>query len=337
MKRATARFPLRSIGRLPALLVLGGVLAVFDCVAAPPAQYKNAETIMGIHVRRTGDAFDQRELAGKLVESWQKSCGSPSVIEQCQLFMKTPGVDPKTIEYCKGTMSKFKLYGSVDDVGKFVTDEYFVPALGWYTKIRKINVLYQGTEPCKSTVEKLETHEIYHYAPTGRTKYERKSNKAGQHSWRKTAQPYSKELAAVVKMGLDTGLASGKFTVKKTGNKTYLPGYPCEESRITLTAGEGHFDVCLRLVEMQIPAAITFARKFTAKEKTVWAETVDSFEDGIALQKSLFWPPAGEKIADELPGASPKKTKAKPANAMMKWCAAEKARSGVDPCEDDDE
>lgn len=336
MKRATSRFPLRSIGRLSALLVLGGVLAVFDCVAAPPAQYKNTEWIAGIHVRRTGDAFDQREVASKLVESRQKSCGSPFAIEQCQLAMKTPGVDPKFIEYCKGTMSKFKLHGSVDDVGRFVTDEYFVPAMGWYTKIRKINVL-QGTEPCEATVGELEIHEIHHYAPAGRTTYERKSNKAGQHFWRQTTQTYSKELAAVVKAGLDAGLASGKFAVKKTGKKTYLPGYPCEESRITLTAGENYIDVCLRPVEMQIPAAIVFARKHTYKGKTVSAEAVEVFEDGIDLQKSLFWPPADEKVTDGVPGVSPKKAKADPANATMKWCAAEKVRTGVDPCEDDDE
>jgi hypothetical protein len=336
MKRATSRFFLRSIGRLSALLVLGGVLAVFDCVAAPTAQYKNAESITGIHVRRTGDAFDLREVASKLVESRQKRCGSPFAMEQCQLAMKTPGVDPKFIQYCKGTMSKFKLHGSVDDAGKFVTDEYFVPALGWYTKIRKINVL-QGTELCEAIVGELEIHEIHHYTPAGRTKYERKSNKTGQYFWRKTTQTYSKELAAIVKAGLDAGLASDKFAVKKTGKKTYLSGYLCEESRITLAAGEDYIDVCLRPVEMQIPAAITFARKHTAKGKTVSAETVEAFEDGIDLQKSLFWPPAGEKVAGEIPGARPKKTKANPANATMKWCAAEKARTGVDPCEDDDE
>ncbi len=336
MKRAASRSPLRSIGRLSALLVLGGVLAVFDCAAAPPAKYKNTEWITGIHVRRTGDAFDQREVARKFVESLQKSCGSPSTIELCQQTMKVPGVDPKYVQRCEEMMSKFKLHGSVDDVGKFVTDEYFVPALGWHTRIRKVNV-FQGIKACEAAVGELEIREIHHYAPAGRTTYERKSNKAGQYFWRQTTQTYSKELAAVVKAGLDAGLVSGKFAVKKTGKKTYLPGYPCEERRIILAAGENYTDVCFRPVEMQIPAAIVFARKHTYKGKTILAEAVEAFEDGIDLQKSLFWPPADEKVTGGVPGVSPKKAKADPANATMKWCAAEKARTGVDPCEDDDE
>jgi hypothetical protein len=51
----------------------------------------------------------------------------------------------------------------------------------------------------------------------------------------------------------------------------------------------------------------------------------------VALSRDLFFPGRSEKVMTE------KDTRPDPNNPMNKWCAAEKARTGVDPCKDDDE
>lgn len=305
MKNPERLRPLRPAGWLWGLLAGAGACLPGDQVMGAPAGRTPVDEVPGIHVRRSGDYPDTRDSAKMLIDAARKNC---------EFRLKSP----------------FKLNGNPDRIGETVIDEYFAPTLGRSTKVVKTMMLRQ-VGGCESTVEQQEKRTIRHYRPDDYTRYERETDKnAGRH-WRQFEHEYLPGLAGMLGNAFDAAEGNRKITVSPPlGHKTYLPGRVCEVRKIDTDTGV-EFSSCIHATGLRFPSHISFASEVVGKGKTVKLETVESYADRLALSRDLFFPTPGEKVLTE------KDIRSDPNNPMNRWCAAEKARTGVDPCKDGDE
>lgn len=334
MDNTTRFFYPRFVFLLFALFVGAGVLlptdhGLIDHAVAAPANSKPTGLVHGIHVRRTGDMPEARETAKMLVNAQQAQCGSALMKQACQTTLSDPAASPKTKSRCVEMMSSFKLGGNLNNVGETVTDEYFAPPLNRSASVVKSTVLRQ-TGVCSAEVEQKEHHVITHHRPDGYTRFERKTDKQGRMQWVQFKHQYIPGLADMLKISLDTARLNGKVTVTAPlGHKTLVPGRACETRRVS--AGTVEFVSCIHATGLKFPSHVTFESEVLASGKTERVEKFVSYAHNVALSRDLFLPRRGEKVMTE------KDARSDPNNPMNRWCAAEKVRTGIDPCKGDDD
>ncbi len=317
------------VSLLFALLAGAGVLlpmdhGPIDHAAAAPANPKSNGLVHGIHVQRTGDMPEARARAKMVINAQQAQCGSALMKQACQTILSDPAASPKTKSRCVEMMSNYKLIGNLNSVGETVIDEYFAPTLNRSARVVKTNVLRQ-TGVCSAEIEQKEQHVIAHHRPDGYARYERKPDKQGQMQWVQFAHRYIPGLANMLKTSFDAAQLSGKVTVTAPlGHKMLIPGRTCETRRIS--AGAVEFVACIHATGLDFPSHVTFENEVVASGKTERVEKFVSYAHNVALSPDLFFPKRGEKVISE------KNTRSDPDNPMSRWCAAEKARTGNDPC-----
>jgi hypothetical protein len=298
-------------------------------VMAAPANPKSPGFVDGIHVQRRGDAPKVRDDMKIMINAMKTQCGSALMKQTCQTLLSDPAASPKAKSRCVETMSPFKLSGNLNSVGESVIDEYFAPGMSRSAKRVKITRLQQ-TGVCSAEVVQDESHVIVHYRPAGYTRYERKKDKSGQTYWRMTEHTYVPGLAHMLRTTFDMAQLSGKVAVSASlGNKTLVPGRPCETRRISMDSLE--FVSCIHATGLDFPSHVTFEGEVIAQGTTQQVEKLVSYAHNVALPTDLFFPKFDEKVRAD------KAIVNDPGNPTRKWCAAEKARTGIDPCETDDD
>lgn len=334
MINVTRLFSPRFVSLLFALLAGAGALlptdhGPIDHAAAAPANPKSTGLVHGIHVQRTGDMPEVRENAKMVVNAQQAQCGSALMKQACQTTLSDPTASSRAKSRCMEMMSSFKLSGNLNSVGETVTDEYFAPTLNTSARLVKTTVLRQ-TGVCSAEVEQRDQHVIAHHRPDGYTRYERKTDKQGRMQWVQFEHRYLPGLAGMLKTSFDAARLSGKVTVTAPlGHKTLVPGRACEMRRVG--AGAVEFVSCIHATGLKFPSHVTFESEVVASGKTERVEKFVSYAHNVALSRDLFFPKRGEKLMTE------KDTRSDPNNPMSRWCAAEKARTGNDPCKGGDE
>ncbi|MCA1925284.1 MAG: hypothetical protein LDL16_03275 [Thiobacillus sp.] len=290
---------------------------------------RTLDPVQGLHVRRQGDMPEARETAKTVVKALQTQCDSPMMKQACLTTLSDPAATPKAKSGCKQMMSGFKLSGNLNSVGEFDVDEYYVPALGRSARIVRTGSVRQ-TGVCTAVVEQQEKFEIVLHRATGFTRYERRTDKLGQPFWMQFEHKFAPDLADMLKTAVDATQLNGKVTVSASlGNKTLVVGRPCEIRRIN--AGAVEFTSCIHATGLKFPSHVTFESELLAGGKTSRFEKLVSYAHDVALSRDLFFPRLGEKVMTQQDARSD------PNNPMKRWCAAEKARTGVDPCEAGDE
>lgn len=327
---ANPLFPLRTDTLILALLVGAGAAFPVAPAAAAPGDPKPGRTVAGgIHVQRKGDMPEMRATTKMLVDAGRLQCDSPLMKQTCRMTLSDPAASPKKKARCLELLSGFKLVGDLNSVGEIVIDEYFAPSLNRSARVVKTSLARQ-TGVCSVVIEQQEKREIVHYRPTGHTRYERKQDKSGSPYWLAHEHTYSPGLADMLKTAFDAAQLSGKLAVSAPlGHKTLVPGRVCETRRIS--AGAVEFVSCIHATGIRFPSHVTFESETLGRGKTERVEKFVSYAHDQGLSYDLFFPNPREKILTE------KDLRSRPDSHMKKWCAAEKARTGVDPCEDDDE
>lgn len=300
-----------------------------DHAVAAPAGPESAGEVQGIHVRRAGDNPGLRDTMKMMVDAQRAQCGSELMKQTCRITLSDPAATPRARSRCAEMMSGFRLSGDPGSVGQTVVDEYFAPPLHRSVRVLKTTLLRQ-TGMCSAVVEQQEKRVITHDRPGGYTRHERKTDQSGQPYWVRFDHQYLPGLADMLKTSFDAALFRGKVTVTAPlGHKTLVPGRPCETRRID--AGAAAFVSCIHATGLAFPSHITFESEVLAGGKTERFEKLVSYAPDVALSRDLFFPAPGEKTLTE------KAARSDPSHPMNRWCAAEKARTGVDPCKDDDE
>lgn len=329
MRRLSDRLFLpRNGGLLAALLVAAGIGFCVAPAAVAQNKPKAGSTVQGIHVQRQGDWPAARDDWNMLLKAKQAQCGSGPMQQMCKMKLSEPGVTSKTKAYCAQMMSHAKILGNPANIGQSEIHEYFVPALGRAARIITTFVA-KSYGPCEIRIEPEEKREILHVRPDGHTRYERKKDKSGNGYWAPHELPYRPGLGGALK-GLAATKLSGKVSVSKAfGHKTLVPARPCEISRIS--AGGSEIASCLYATGLPFPSHIEFESKWLADGKAVNTEAFVSFAYDAVLPHDLFFPDPKEELL------TPKNIQAVSRNERSQRCAAEKARTGTDLCENDDD
>lgn len=288
----------------------------------------DAKPVQGIHVRRQGDMPGARDDARMLINARQAQCGSSLMRQTCLTIQTDPAATPKARARCAGMMSPFRLDGNLNDVGESVIDEYFAPGLKRAVRIVKAATL-KPTGVCSAEVVTEEKRVITQYRVDGYTRYETRQDKQGRTQWVKSEHRFLPGLAGMFATAFDTATFGGALSVSAPlANKTLIPGRPCEVRRIT--AGRVDFVSCIHATGRDFPAHVTFEHEMTGDGKTRSIEKFVSFDGDVALSADLLSPGQPEPQGGKKPARDPN-------NPMSRWCAAEKARTGIDPCQDDHE
>ncbi|MFN3543845.1 MAG: hypothetical protein ACK4UX_03230 [Thiobacillus sp.] len=305
------------------------MLLALALLASNVAVARTADPVQGVHVRRQGDMPEARETGRTMVKALQAQCDSPMMKQACQTTLSDPNATARAKSGCQQLMSGFKLVGNLDSLGENEVNEYYAPALNRSARIVKTTSVRQ-TGVCSAVVDQHEQFAIVEYRPTGFSRYERRTDKQGQPYWIRSDRKYVPGLAYMLKSAVDSAQLSGKVTVSAPlGHKTLVPGRPCEIRRIH--AGSMEFVSCIHATGLAFPSHVTFESEVLAGGKTSRVEKLVSYAHDVALSRDLFFPRLGEKVMTQQDARSD------PNNPMKRWCAAEKARTGVDPCKDDDE
>lgn len=328
-KNSTRLYAGKPAGLISAFLLGIGVLLPSGQAMAAPGNPKLTADVHGIHVRRTGDSPEARETAKMMLNALKTQCGSSLMKQTCRTMLSDPAASPESKSRCMEMMSSFKLNGNPNDIGQTVIDEYFAPALGRSVRIIKTMVPKQ-TGMCESSIEQNERREITHHRTNGFTRHERKMDKAGRSYWFAHEHRYVPGLADMLKSSVDMAQLSGKVTVSASlGHKTLVPGRACEIRRVA--SGAVEFVSCIHATGFKFPSHVRFESEMLSGGKTSQIEKLVFYKHDLALSRDLFFPKPDERVlTEESRGSNPN-------NPTSKWCAAEKARTGVDPCEDDDE
>ncbi|MFP5419440.1 MAG: hypothetical protein ACLGHA_09835 [Gammaproteobacteria bacterium] len=311
------------------LLAGAGTLFPVATAVATSGNPKPLGSVQGIHVQRTGDTPWQRDAGKMMIEMTKAQCGSPVMKQTCQTMLSDPAASLKAKARCQQMMLPARILGNSNDIGQVVADEYFAPALGRSVRIVKTIVPKQAGV-CEVRIEQEETREIAHYRANGYTRYVRKTDKSGQPYWLAHEHSYVPGMAGMLKTALDAAQLGGKVAVSAPlGNKTLVPGRTCETRRVS--AGAVEFVSCIHATGLKFPSHVRFESEVFSGGKTSQVEKLSSYKHDVVLSRDLFFPDPREKAP------AGKNRAADSDNPTRKWCAAEKARTGVDPCKDDDE
>lgn len=314
--------------RLSSAMAVAAALSAGSVLAAP-ASPMSAERAHGIHVQRSGDMPKAREDMKMMIDAMKGLCGSAQMKQACLTTLSDPAATSKAKSRCVEMMSPFKLSGTLDSIGETVIDEYFAPGLNRSAKVVKTTVLRQ-TGVCSAEVGKEERQVTTQYRTNGYTRHERKADMRGNGKWQQFDHAYVPGLASMLKTAVDAALLGRKVTVSPSlGHKTLVPRRACEIRRIN--AGDVAFSSCIYPTGLAFPSHVAFENEVVASGKTQLVEKFVSYAHDVALPHDLFFPVADAK-------ATPARdARPNPDNPTNRWCAAEKARTGIDPCEGDND
>lgn len=275
----------------------------------------------GIHVQRKGDSTYYNEQAMLSVKVLEGACKSAK--QTCSMIVADPAASAKAKSRCASATGIFELKGgSPGSVGDQVVDEYFVPALSWHAQISRTKVLKQ-TGLCEAEVTERHQHRIRHYAAGGYTQYELKHSSGKGKHWIRSTRKVDPKLLSVLQAAF---LAPDKISVfPEVGDKTYLTGLKCKIGEVKIA--NFTFNLCLHPTGLHFPAKVLLASKMVAGGEVYRQETVVSYKEKIGLPFDLFMPPAFDRVVDA--------DAIDPDNATQKWCLAQKAKTGVNPCTDE--
>ena len=284
---------------------------------------KDDGTIVGIHVQRKGDSPHFKKLAKESVDVLKATCTSQR--QMCQHLIADPAASPKVKARCAAVLAagEFRLAGgSLEDVGRRTTDEYFVPRRSWSAKITRETVLRQSGF-CKAEAANFTKHEIRHYTAGGYTRYElHDSEKKGRH-WIRTEHAVDPQVLPVLAAAF---LAPGKISMSPLmGHETYIPGITCEVRQVSL--GDATTSTsCLYQTGLSFPAALRIAGDFVSGGQVMWEEKAVAYEGHAVFPVNQFLPPARDKVISERGSGRSSD------NSTQRWCARQKKETGVDPC-----
>lgn len=312
--RSTSMSPHRS--RLSLFLLIPSLMA--------PAYAQLKGSVMdGIHVHRSGDAPHFRKMAEMMAKGLEDQCkGLKSV---CSMLPAAASARDKAV--CAAVSGSFQIKGKLSDVGKQETEEYFAIAKKMAVKkTKKMELRVKST--CEVEVVEQESVDIRHYVPGGYTQYELKDDaRKGRHWVRSTHQWIDPKTGALL-AGVFPMSAASKVS-RSQGHKT-LAHHKCEVREVT---GPWSGTLCLKNTATPFPGHVTLAAKIVssvpAGAATLLEEEVGSYSENLVLPMALFFPPPTEKIESARASAQ------SPDNPTQKWCAKQKEKTGIDPCEDE--
>lgn len=292
-------------------------------LATVPALAGEDSTLIGIHLQRKGDHPEFKKTAKPLRDAMEGAC--ISLKRTCSYLIANTAESPKTKARCAEVLAagEFRVTGgSIEDVGRTTTDEYYVPGRSWSARITRTTVLKQPGF-CIAEVADDTKHEIRHYTAGGYTRYNlHDSTKQGRH-WTRTEHRVDPKLLPVLAAAF---LGPGKISASPPmGRKTYLPGITCEVTQVSLGNGVNS-TLCLYRTGLSFPVSLQIAGDLVGGGEVISYEKAVAYKDRIVLPISHFMPPARDKVVNESEAVR------SPDNATQKWCARQKKETGVDPC-----
>ena len=291
------------------LSILTLVFANTSACALPPSELE------GIHIRFSGTSPFLDDRMTEAVESGKAQCA------QMQTLCAIPHVAADKPALCAGVAGGFKINGLLPGVQKRETNRYFATAQKMSAEYAKGLVLVPKSV-CEYDVVEHESVKIVHRAPGGGgIRYELKNHpKKGRYWTRSDIPQLSPETFAMLE---GTVPFADKSKVSPVSGRRMIAGYKCEVRDI---AGPWLWTLCMAPTNTDFPGQVALAIKAVFGKDTLFESEATKIAMKSMLPSSLFFPPAGDRI---------EKTGAKSAtNATQKWCLAQKAKTGVNPCTD---
>lgn len=317
---------LRSKSMSHQLSRLSLILLIQSLMTPAFAQLKG-NVIDGIHVHRSGDSPHFKKMAEMTAKGLEGQCkGLKSV---CSMLPAAASARDNAV--CAAVSGGFQIKGKLSDVGKQETDEYFAIAKKMAVKkTKKVEMRVKST--CEVEVVEQESIDIRHYVPGGYTQYELKDDARKGRHWLRSTHKWIDPKAGATLAGVFPMSDASKVS-RSQGHKT-LAHHKCEVREVT---GPWSGTLCLKNTATPFPGHVTLAAKIIssvpAGVATLLEEEVDSYSEKLILPMALFFPPSTEKVES---ARAPAKS---PDNPTQKWCAKQKEKTGIDPCEgepDDD-
>ncbi|MDP1862969.1 MAG: hypothetical protein Q8K52_03580 [Thiobacillus sp.] len=297
-------------------LVLG--MALFFIAAwvhakdAPPS-------LEGIHVHRSGTSPYFLHAAQESIKTYEGQCKMMKSI--CAMMPK--GASAKDKAACANVSGGFSLKGNLADVGKQETDEYFATAMNMAARQTTKTVLHVKSL-CEVEVVERKGADIWHYATQGHTHYELKDHPEKGRYWirseHKNLAPKAGALLAGVFPLSDASKVSPVLSFKT------IAGHKCEVREI---AGPWSGTFCLKVTPTAFPGHVTLAGKVVAGKDTMLEDQATDVAEKVMLPRDYFYPPEQDKVE------SMRTLSKSPGNATQKWCAKQKIKTGINPCEKD--
>jgi hypothetical protein len=294
------------------LITLAGLLLSL------PVQAKDTSPLEGIHVHRSGVSPYFLNAAKTTLNASEAQCKQLSSV----CAMLPAGAGAKDVAVCAAVANGFSFRGNVSDVGKQETDEYFATGMHMAARQTEKTVL-KVKSVCEIEVVAQKSADIWHYSSQGYTHYELKDRGKNGRNWVRTdhKRPSSKTGALLAGV-FPLPVASPVSPV--LGHKTYA-GYKCEVRKIS---GPWAGTFCLKATATAFPGYVALAGSVVAGKDIMLEDAATEVTEKVMLPATYFYPPAGEKSeAKQVLPASAE-------NATQKWCAKQKIKTGINPCED---
>ena len=284
-------------------------------VSSAPACAAPQPELEGIHVRFSGTSPFLDEQMATAVENGKTQCA------QLQKLCSMPHVAADKPALCASVAGGFKLNGQLPGGQKRETNRYFATAQQMSAEYAKGLVLVPKSA-CEYDVLEHESVKIVHRAPGGGgIRYELKYHPKKGRYWTRTDIPQlTPETFAMLE---STAPFADKSKVSPVSGHKLIAGHKCEVRDI---AGPWLWTLCMAPTHSAFPGQVALAIKAVSGKGTLFESEATKVVMKTMLPSSLFYPPAGERS---------EKTGAKSAsNATQKWCLAQKAKTGINPCTD---
>lgn len=291
------------------------MLAMTFPLAPMQVQAKDAPPpLEGIHIHRSGTSPFTLNAAKEMLKASEGQC---KLLKQVCATMPAGAKPGDITAACAGATGVFSLKGNMADVGKLETDEYFATDMKMAARQTK-KAMLRVKSVCETEVVEYESRDIWHYTPSGYTHYELKDSKKG--AWHTEHKKISLKTGALLVGVLPVTAATTVSPV--SGKKTYA-GHKCDVREFS---GPWSGTLCLKATHTPFPGQVKLAGTVIAGKDTLLEDAATEVEEKVMLPYDYFYPPAGE-IAK-----SKQSTPAPSENATQKWCAKQKAKTGVNPC-----
>ena len=291
------------------LSVLIFFFASLSVCAAPPPGFE------GIHIRLNGTSPFLDARMKDAVETGKTQC------EQIQKLCAMPHVAADKPALCAAVAGGFKVKGMLPVVQNRETNRYFATAKQMSAEYTKGLVLVPKSA-CQYEVVEQETVKIVHRTPGGGgIRYELRNHPKKGRYWASTDIPQlTPETFAMLEGAIPF---SDKSKVSPISGHRMIAGYKCEVRNI---AGPWLWTLCMAPTNTDFPGQVALAVKAVSGEDTLFESEATQIALKTMLPGNLFFPPSGDKV---------EKMGSKSAtNPTQKWCLAQKAKTGVDPCTD---
>ena len=277
--------------------------------AAPPPEFE------GIHIRLNGISPFLDARMKEIVEAGKTQC------EQMQKLCAIPHVAADKPALCAAVAGGFKVKGMLPVGQQRETNRYFATAKQMSAEYSKGFVLVPKSV-CEYEVVEHESVQIVHRAPGGGgIRYELKNHpKKGRYWMRSDIPQLTPETFAMLEGAVPF---ADKSKVSPVSGHKMIAGYKCEIRNI---AGPWLWTLCMAPTNADFPGQVALAVKAVSGKDTLFESEATQVVMKTILPGNLFFPPSGEKV---------EKVGAKSAtNPTQKWCLAQKAKTGVNPCTD---